>query len=324
MKPFIDGRIRLQAPRPHVDGFRAEVLHGLRQPQKQLPCKFFYDERGSALFEQICDLEEYYLTRTELAILRRFAGEMAATLGPGCRVVEYGSGSSIKTRILLDHLDNVAAYVPIDISREPLLHAARAMAAAYPGIEILPVCGDYTADLRLPDGRTESARTMIYFPGSTIGNFEPDDAQRFLRRMREVCGRGGGLLIGVDLKKDPRVLHAAYNDAAGVTAAFNSNILARVNRELDGDLRLDQFAHYAFYNAREGRVEMHLVSLERQAARVGTVPFHFCRGESIFTESSYKYTLEEFARLAMASGYSVERVWTDDRQWFSVQCLAAV
>lgn len=213
--------------------------------------------------------------------------------------------------------------MPIDISQEPLLHAARAMAATYPHVEVLPVWGDYTAELALPAGRTGAARTVVYFPGSTIGNFESAEARRFLHGVRAVCGRQGGLLVGVDLKKDPRLLHAAYNDAAGVTAAFNGNLLARINRELDGDLHLDKFAHYAFYNAREVRVEMHLASLEQQVARVGASAFRFGRGESIFTESSYKYTPVEFARLARESGYRVRRVWTDERQWFSVQYLVA-
>jgi dimethylhistidine N-methyltransferase len=311
-----------QADHPAASGddFRAQVIHGLSQKRKRLPCKYFYDQRGSQLFDRICELDEYYLTRTELAILRRHSGEMARALGERCRFVEYGSGTSLKTRLLLNELREPISYVPLDISREHLHEAARRLGENYPALKILPLCADYTRPFTIPDG-DGALRTIIYFPGSTIGNFEPHEARDFLREAAMRCGEGGGLLIGVDLKKDPAVLHAAYNDAAGVTAQFNLNLLARINRELDGNFPLDRFAHYAFYNPRLGRIEMHLVSLARQRIRAAGGQFSFDDGESIFTESSFKYTLEEFESLAAAGGWTVRQVWTDDRRLFSVQYL---
>jgi dimethylhistidine N-methyltransferase len=302
------------------DDFRAQVIHGLSQSRKELPCKFFYDQQGSKLFDQICELDEYYLTRTELQILRRHVREMAATLGPRCRFVEYGSGSSLKTRLLLDELSEPVSYVPLDISREHLHESARRLSGNYPKLKILPVCADYTRPFEIPDG-DGALRTVIYFPGSTIGNFEPHDARDFLREAATRCGQAGGLLIGVDLKKDPAVLHRAYNDAAGVTAQFNLNILTRINRELAGEFALDRFAHYAFYNPRLGRIEMHLVSQSAQRIRAAGHEFYFDEGETIFTESSFKYTLGQFESLAAAGGWTVRHVWTDDRRLFSVQYL---
>lgn len=313
-------RPRLHDFAPARDDFRSQVLHGLRQTRKQIPCKFFYDRRGSQLFDQICELPEYYPTRTEVGIMTRHAAEMADVLGPRCRVVEYGSGSSTKTRLLLDHLDDPAAYVPLDISREHLLEASGRLAERYPGLQVQPVCADYTSRFALPDV-IDARRTVIYFPGSTIGNFEPHDAREFLIAAAQRAGAGGGLLIGVDLKKDPVTLHAAYNDSAGVTAAFNLNLLTRINRELDGTFDLAQFAHYAFYHPRLGRIEMHLASRCVQTVMVGSSFFDFRDGETLFTESSYKYTLIEFASLAAASGWQVEKTWIDDQRMFSVQYL---
>jgi dimethylhistidine N-methyltransferase len=306
---------------PARDDFRAEVLRGLRQARKQIPCKYFYDQRGSQLFDRICELPEYYPTRTELGIMSRHAGEMAEAMGPRCRIVEYGSGSSTKTHVLLAHAQDPHSYVPLDISREHLLEAAARLAARFPGLNIQPVCADYTSPFTLPDG-DGAARTIIYFPGSTIGNFEPHDARAFLQAAADRAGAGGGLLIGVDLKKDPATLHAAYNDAEGVTAAFNLNLLARINRELEADFDLDQFAHYAFYNPRPGSIEMHLVSRREQTVSVGAERIDFREGEAIFTESSHKYTLDQFASLASSSGWNVERVWTDEGRMFSVQYLS--
>lgn len=305
---------------PAPDDFRSQVLHGLRQTRKLIPCKFFYDRRGSQLFDQICELPEYYPTRTELGIMTRHAAEMAEAVGPRCCLVEYGSGSSIKTRLLLDHLKDPVAYVPLDISRDHLLEASHRLATRYPGLQVLPVCADYTSRFTLPEA-FDALRTVIYFPGSTIGNFEPHDARAFLIAAARRAGAGGGLLIGVDLKKDPATLHAAYNDAAGVTAAFNLNLLNRINRELDGGFNLAQFSHYAFYNPRLGRIEMHLASRCAQTVAVGPSFIDFRDGETIFTESSYKYTLPEFASLAAASGWRVEKTWIDDRHMFSVQYL---
>lgn len=313
-------RPRLHDFGPARDDFRSQVLHGLRQTRKQIPCKFFYDRRGSQLFDQICELGDYYPTRTELGIMTHHAAEMADALGPRCRIVEYGSGSSTKTRLLLDHLKDPTAYVPLDISREHLLDASQRLAERYPDLQVQPVCADYTSRFALPDA-IGARRTVIYFPGSTIGNFEPHDARGFLVAAAQRAGEGGGLLIGVDLKKDPATLHAAYNDAAGVTAAFNLNLLTRINRELDGGFDLSRFAHYAFYNPRLGRVEMHLASRCAQTVPVGSHWFDFRDGETIFTESSYKYTLIEFASLAAASGWRVEKTWMDDQRMFSVQYL---
>lgn len=311
---------RLHDLAPHRADFRMQVLRGLRQTRKQLPCKFFYDHRGSQLFDQICELPEYYLTRTELGILEAHVQEMTDAMGDRCLLVEYGSGSSLKIRLLLDHLRDPAGYVPFDIAREHLMDAAARLAAAYPGLNILPVCADYTRPFELPacDG---AARTVVYFPGSTIGNFDPHEARAFLRAAADRCGPGGGLLIGVDLKKDPAVLHAAYNDAAGVTAAFNLNLLVRINRELDGTFDLEGFAHYAFYNPRLGRIEMHLLSRADQPVTIAGHRVDFREGETIFTECSYKYTLREFESLAASAGWRVQQTWTDDRRQFSVQYL---
>jgi len=301
--------------------FRADVLKGLRAPKKELPCKYFYDEVGSALFERITELEEYYPTRTELGIMERHAGEMADRIGPRCLLIEYGSGSSLKTRHLLDQLNEPAGYVPVDVSGEFLGHSARALSEEYPGLEVLPVCADFTRPLSLPECQKTAARRVVYFPGSTLGNFTPMSAQALLRQTAILCGRDGGILLGVDLQKDTRVLEAAYNDRQGVTAAFNRNILARINRELDADFDIGQFAHRAYYNTALGRIEMHLVSRRDQVVRVGGKRFFFAAGESIHTENSYKYSLHALADLASACGFVAEQVWTDERQYFSVAYL---
>jgi dimethylhistidine N-methyltransferase len=311
---------------PGPDRMRAEVLAGLRRRQKRLPCKYFYDAAGSKLFDEICALDEYYLTRTELAIMREHARDMCAAIGPDAQLIEYGSGSSTKTRIVLDHLRSPAGYVPIDISGEHLAQSAHALSRSYPAIDVMPVCADYTHRFELPEPARPAARRVVYFPGSTIGNFEPDDALEFLRNIADVCGAGGGLLIGVDLKKDPAVLHAAYNDARGVTAAFNLNLLARLNRELGTDFDLRAFDHYAFYNPRKGRIEMHLVSRRRQAVHFGLNGngddvVWFEEGESVFTESSYKYACADFSRLARAAGFTPKQTWTDEARRFSVHYL---
>ncbi|MEE8473414.1 MAG: L-histidine N(alpha)-methyltransferase [Dehalococcoidia bacterium] len=314
-------RVQVHDLKPGVDRFLAEVLAGLQKSQKELPSKYFYDEKGSELFERICGLDEYYVPRTEVAIMEAHIDDITELLGPRVLLIEYGSGSSSKTRILLDHMREPAAYVPIDISREQLVSAAEELASRYPGLEVLPVCADYTSDVDLPPLKLHSARKVVYFPGSTIGNFDLLPAKHFLEHIAGVCGPGGGLLIGVDLKKDPSVLHSAYNDREGLTAAFNINLLERINSELNSDFRPERFEHYAFYNARESRIEMHLVSLTDQSVRLDGVSIHFTKGESIWTESSYKFNLEEFQVLAAAAGFTVERTWTDERQWFSLQYL---
>lgn len=306
---------------PEREVFRQDVIQGLRAPIKSIPCKYFYDERGSRLFDDICGLDEYYLTRTELAIMRRFGDEMAGRIGSRSLLIEYGSGSSIKTRILLDHLREPAAYVPIDISREHLARSVADLAAAYPGLEVLPVCADYTQDFTLPTGSRPASHKTVYFPGSTIGNFSQDEARGFLTRIAGACGEGGGLLIGVDLKKDPEIIERAYNDRKGVTAAFNLNLLERINRELGADFALDHFRHQAIYNAEAGRIEMYLVCVLPQVVHLGDQEFPFQEGDRILTECSYKYGLDDFAQLAASAGLKVEHVWTDDQRLFSVQYL---
>jgi len=299
------------------------VLHELQDARKELPSKYFYDDVGSQLFEQICALDEYYLTRTELSIMQEQMAEIVTLLGPNCLLIEYGSGNSTKIRMLLDALQDPVGYVPIDIAKDQLLRSAAALATAYPALEVLPVCADYTSDFALPWPAKPVSRRIAYFPGSTIGNFDREPAKRFLQQIAKTC-RGGGLLIGVDLKKDFNILHRAYNDSQGVTARFNLHLLERINQELDATFQLGQFGHYAFYNPGQSRIEMHLVSLTNQTVRIGEVEIAFKLGESIWTESSYKYTLEEFARLARAAGFIVEGVWTDPQQFFSVQYLKVV
>jgi dimethylhistidine N-methyltransferase len=301
--------------------FLEDALAGLGSRPKTLPCKYFYDAEGSKLFEQICGLDEYYPTRTELSILRAHAGEMAACVGAGALLVEYGSGSSTKTRLLLDRLERPAGYVPIDVSREHLHETALALRVDYPALEVLPLCADFTAPVRLPRTRRTPRRRAVYFPGSTIGNFAAEDAIALMAGVARLVGRRGAFLVGVDLRKDPRVLERAYDDAAGVTAAFNRNLLARMNRELGANFDLSRFAHRAVWEAGAGRIEMHLVSEVAQVVRVGGVPIRFARGESLCTEHSHKYTLPGFAALARRAGLAVRRVWTDRAGLFSVQYL---
>ena len=306
---------------PQRKMFREEVLQGLQDSRKELPSKYFYDDKGSYLFEQICELDEYYPTRTELGIMQANISEIASLLGPQCLLIEYGSGSSTKTRLLLDALQSPAGYVPIEISKEQLLRSVASLTQAYPQLEVLPICADYTGDFALPNPSKLVFRRVAYFPGSTIGNFDREPAQHFLRQIARTC-RGGGLLIGVDLKKDFNILHRAYNDAQGVTAQFNLHLLERINQELDADFQLAHFGHYAFYNPGQSRIEMHLVSLTNQVVHIGEVEISFKLGESIWTESSYKYTLSEFAQLAAGAGLTMQHVWTDPQQLFSVQYLS--
>jgi L-histidine Nalpha-methyltransferase len=307
-------------PEPGTDTarFRADILRGLRQTRKRLPSKYFYDTEGSRLFDRICELDEYYPTRTELAIMRAHAAAMAAFLGPRIALVEYGSGSSVKTRLLLDTLDRPAAYLPVDISRDHLLAASAGIAKDYPELVVAPVVADFTKRVVLPTAIPQGARRVVYFPGSTIGNFTPPQAARLLRGMARVAGRGGAVLLGVDLKKDPVVLHRAYNDARGVTAAFNRNLLTRINRELGADFRPRRFDHYAFYSPRRGRIEMHLVSRSDQTIAVCGEVVSLAAGESIRTEYSYKYTVPEVRALATRAGLDVCQVWTDADRWFAV------
>ena len=301
--------------------FAEDVLEGLSRPRKSLPPKYFYDAAGSRLFERICRLREYYPTRLEVAITRRHLPEIARFAGKGVALLEYGTGEGVKTRLLLDAL-RPSVYTPVDISADALARAVEQLARAHPRVRIVPLRGDFSRPLdipTLPDG----ARRVVYFPGSTIGNLTPDEAHAFLKMTRAQVGPRGAMIVGVDLKKDANVLHAAYNDGKGVTAAFNLNVLARINRELDADFDLRGFSHYAFYDPSAGRIEMHLVSTRPQAVAIGPHRFSFARGESIHTENSYKYSIEEFQALAARAGFRAARVWTDRRAWFSVHGLVA-
>ena len=307
--------------RPLELGFREDVLEGLSRPRKALPPKYFYDAAGSRLFERICRLREYYVTRVELGITRARLGEIARFVGKGATLVEYGSGESLKTRLLI-RATAPAIYMPVDISRAALAGAGRRLRREFPRLALEPVHADFSRPLGIPARRARERR-VVYFPGSTIGNLSPEEAHAFLKMTRAQVGAGGAMLVGVDLKKDANVLHAAYNDAKGVTAAFNLNVLARINRELGGDFHLSRFSHYAFYDPVEGRIEMHLVSLEEQAVNIGAHRFFFRTGESIHTENSYKYSVEEFQRLAANAGFRRARLWSDRRGWFGLFGLTA-
>jgi dimethylhistidine N-methyltransferase len=304
---------------PPATDMREEVLAGLSRKPRTLSPKFFYDRRGSELFEAITETPEYYPTRTELALLEHHGEEMAALLGRACLLVELGSGSSRKIRLLLDALQP-AAYMPVDISRDFLLDAANELAADFPQVQVHATCADYSQGLELPWAPQELSRAA-FFPGSSIGNFEPAQAQRLLHHVAQALGAGGHLLIGVDLQKPAQILERAYNDTQGLTAEFNLNLLRRINRELGADFDLDAFCHHAFYNAAAGRVEMHLISRARQQVHIGKQRIDFYRGDGIHTENSYKYTIEGFQRLAEAAGFAPLRVWTDEQNLFSVHCL---
>lgn len=303
-----------------ADSFLDDVLEGLAQPQKRLSSKYFYDERGSQLFEDITELPEYYPTRTETALLREHAAEFATLIGANASVVEFGSGSSTKIRILLDALETPAAYIPVDISRDHLLDSAKSLADAYPDLPVVPIAADYTQPFELPAIENEAVR-IGFFPGSTIGNFTREAAVDFLRAAATDLGADNGLLIGVDLRKDAGILHAAYNDAAGVTAEFNLNVLRRVNQELDGDFDLDAFRHDARWVSEKGRIEMHLVSERDQNVRIDGQDFAFAAGESIHTEDSHKYDVDEFQALAGQAGWRAFRHWTDANELFSLHYL---
>jgi dimethylhistidine N-methyltransferase len=310
-------RVRFTDRQPAPADFLAEVLAGLSAPQKRLSPKFFYDTRGSHLFEAICETPEYYPTRAETAILRRHAGEIAAAVGRSVVLIEPGAGAMDKVRLLLEDL-KPEHYVPMDISGEHLLRAARRLATDHPWLTIDAVCTDYSRGLDGADLPRDGKR-VVFFPGSTIGNFEPAEAAEFLRQMAQLAGPGGGLLIGVDLKKDPETLHRAYNDAQGVTRDFNLNLLHRMNGELGADFDPAGFQHYAFYQPRAGRIEMHLVSRLAQTVRIGGERIGFVEGETIHTENSYKYTLGEFRALARTAGFREAGCWTDPQELFSVQ-----
>lgn len=309
--------------KPRTESFLDAVLAGLTAQPKTLEPKFFYDEAGSRLFESICDLPEYYPTRTEIAILDRYANSMRLATGEQPILIEFGSGSNRKIRCLLDHLQP-AAYIAIDISREPLLAACGELSQLYPSLPITAVCADYSQAFGWDEVQdVQGRRKIAFFPGSTIGNFTPEDAHAFLVKVRGLVGSEGGMLIGVDMKKDRARLHAAYNDSAGVTAAFNLNLLHRINRELDADFNVSQFQHHAFYNEALGRIEMHLRSRCAQRVYIGNRLISFASGETIHTENSYKYEPAEFAALAARAGFRVSQAWQDDEKLFCVFYLSA-
>ena len=304
-----------------TDALTDGVLEGMRKHPRQLSPVWFYDELGSFLFDSICELPEYYLTRTELQIMRQHAGDMAHQIGPDAAIIELGSGTSTKTRELLNHLDSAAAYVPVDIARDHLLDAASAIARDYSSLRVIPICADFTRPFDLPITVYSARRRVVYFPGSTLGNFAQADALALLLRMRHIIGANGAVLIGIDLKKDPRILERAYNDGAGVTAEFNVNALRHLNREVGTDFDLDAFEHLAVWVEDLSRVEMHLVSKRDQVVHVGDEDVQIQKGEHITTEFCHKYTLESFADLAATAGLSVSSVWMDPAKLFSVQLL---
>lgn len=298
-----------------------DVLSGLSEKQKNIPSKYFYDEEGSRIFDEITELEEYYPTRTEAGIMTDSGHEMAEALGENVLLVEYGSGSSIKTRALLDRLSAMAAYVPVDISGDYLFQVAAGLQADYPNVNVLPVVADFTEPFSLPKQPEDDQRVIAYFPGSTIGNFTRPDARRILSQMADLCGPTGGILIGVDLLKSRETLIAAYDDSPGVTARFNLNLLHRLNNELGADFVVDQFRHEAVFNVDESRIEIYLVSERAQVVCLDGERFHFESEETILTEYSHKYTLEAFDTLAADAGLETKHVWTDPKSLFSVQYL---
>lgn len=301
-----------------------EILRGLRLPQKTVSPKYFYDERGSALFERICELPEYYLTRTEISIMRKHLHEMASSIGPRANVIEFGIGSGLKTQLLLEHLDEPVAFVPVDISAEHLAGTVDELRGHFPGIEMLPVAADFTRPFPVPCPAQKPDRNLVYFPGSTIGNFEPDKALELLRVMRSEAGDDGLLLIGIDLKKDPGVLHAAYNDSEGVTAAFNLNLLVHLNRDFAANFDIENFRHQAVYDQGEGRIEMRLVSQCDQTVNIAGEQVAFVSGEHILTEYSHKHSVQEFIKMAQMAGFRPVKSWQDSRQWFGILLFESV
>jgi dimethylhistidine N-methyltransferase len=315
----VNSRVQLVDLHPPVDDFRAEVLAGLVRSPKVMPPKFLYDKQGAELFDAICTLDEYYLTRTEMAILQTYAGEIAALVGDGA-LIEFGSGSSQKVRIILDAMVQMPTYVGLDISKQHLQESCVQLANDYPGLEAIAICTDYTQPLQLPDILALRNKHKVgFFPGSSIGNLEPQEAVQFLKDTAPLLA-GGDLLIGVDLKKDKAILEAAYDDSQGISAQFALNLLTRMNRELGADFDLTNFEYQAFYNP-VGRIEMYLVSLIDQVVHLGDVAISFHAGERLQTENSYKYSVSEFQEIAALAGFKSKNVWTDPQQWFSLHYL---
>ncbi len=309
---------------PPSDAILEDVIAGLSVCPKSLPSKYFYDARGSKLFDEICTLDEYYPTRTELSILVNSITDIVASLGESVILVEYGSGSSIKTRLLLEAIPETAAYVPIDISREHLIDASVALKKVFPELSVLPVCADYSQVISLDLDDIFDGRISVFFPGSTIGNFSREHAVQFMSRVHQLVGVGGGMLIGVDIVKDERLLHAAYNDSRGVTAAFNKNMLSHINDRLGSSFLPSAFDHRAFYDPVMQRIEMQLVSRVDQRVRVNGDSIQFCKGEAVRTEYSHKYRLDQFQRMSTEAGFLTEKVWLDRNEHFAVQYLRAI
>ena len=305
---------------PEATAFAADVIAGLTAAPKRIPPKYFYDVAGSELFERITALPEYYPTRCELGILRDHAADIAKLIPEGAALIEFGSGASVKTRIVLDAAKKLAAYVPVDISGDFLERQAAALRKEYPGVAMLPVAADFAKPFELP-AATKGMSRVGFFPGSTIGNFEPHEACAFMRQVCKTLGPGATFIVGVDLVKDQRVLQKAYNDKQGVTANFNLNLLTRINRELGGNFNVAAFEHHAFYNREKSRIEMHLASMKRQKARLCGETIDFRAGETIHTENSYKYSVESFGAMARGSGWTTVKVWTDRDKCFSVHAL---
>lgn len=302
--------------------FRKDITEGLLKKQKELPSKYFYDEKGSDLFEQICELDEYYLTNSELEIMMRHIDEISGCIGSNTQLIELGSGSSLKTRLLLENCEDLAMYIPVDISGSYLEKVANEIRQEFPHHKIHPVAADYTKTFKIPEDESVEKR-VIYYPGSTIGNFTKKKASEFLISLGENLSVGDGVLIGIDLKKDTTVLEAAYNDSKEVTAAFNKNILERINRELQAHFDPDKFAHRAFYNHEKNRIEMHLESLQDQSVQIINHRISFVKGETIHTENSYKYTLEEFEEIS-GDYFRRQKNWMDKKAYFSVQYLERI
>ena len=303
---------------PAASDFLRDAIAGLSSSPRTLPCKYFYDERGAALFRQICELPEYYITRAETEILATDGDEIAALLGPRCQIVGLGTGGGRKARALLSQLADPVAYTPIDVDQPSLAASASQLATVLPTLEVQPLCADFLQGFTLPRPSREPERIVVYFPGSTVGNLEPQPACRFLERLVKICGRGSRLLIGADLQKANEVIERAYNDAAGITAEFNLNLLVRANRELGANFDLTQWQHRAIYNALDGRIEMHLISLARQSVRLGEHQFEFDAGEWIVTEYSYKHSRDGFVGLARSAGFDFRHFWTDRAQRFGL------
>lgn len=315
--------LHIQNLEPAAAAMQKEVLACLKQTPKQLPAKFTYDEEGARLFEQLGQTEEYYLTQTELGIMRRSVGEIAACLPEPIALIEYGSGNSQKTRLLFENLPQLIAYIPIDLSRAQLLDTSQSIARDYPSLEVLPVCADYDEEVQLPTPTKPFARRLFFYPGSTIGNLHPPEAVDFLRRIVRHCQPGDGLLIGFDLRKETAILTQAYNDRSGNSIRFNRHILERLNRELDADFDIPQYEHHVQFDDPASRIEIYLRSRSDQTVAIGGERVHFRAGELIKRAVAYKYSLHDFAQLTTQAGWQTQQSWTDNRQWFAVQLLTA-